>query len=400
MFTTTRPSLRLLLLLFVLVSLAFTACSGQAENENWPGLSADDQFVYVAYGSGIAAYDVAEEQQAWQYSPEGTAPFFAPPSVQDGRIIIGDYGASGGLLSPGNTFTLYGLTIADQKAISQNWQTPGLVNDRYVGEALQVGNVAYVPSANYLILAVNADTGEEIWRFETDEGSVWGQPTYHEEIVYVTSLDRHIYALNADSGELIWSQEFEGAISAKATINADANLIYVPSYDNKLHALNLGDGQEKWAADATNWIWNAPAFANDMLFYADSNGEAFAINATTGEPVWQKGIHGMAVVETVRYDTPIEIKGAIQASPVYANEKVYIASVGNEESEEGLLVALSAETGEELWQRTTPAPLFSTPVIVGDVIVIGLHSTGDSKELLIAYNLESGDKEWTYIQPE
>ena len=398
MSNTKRPSLRLLIFL-VFASLTMVACTRAQANENWPGLSADDQFVYVSYGTGIAAYDVIEGREAWQYTPsESKAPIFAPPSVQDGRIVIGDYGVSGGLLSPGNTFTLHGLTIADQKAISENWTQGDLANDRYVGEALQVGGVAYVPTSDFSVLAVDIETGAELWRFETDEGAVWGQPTLHEGTLYISSLDRHAYAINADTGDLVWSSEVAGAVSGKVIVNSDANLLYVPSFDNQLHALNLDDGQEVWSADAANWVWNAPAFNNNVLYYADSNGEVFAIDAMTGESVWQTAVHSMKVVEGVVFEAPVEIKGAIQASPVFANDKLYIASVGNGESGEGLIVALSAETGEEIWQQTTPVPLFATPVVVGDVVVVGLQ--GEEGELLIAYDLESGDKEWTYNKPE
>lgn len=398
MYTTKRPFVRSLILL-VFASLTLIACGRRGSNDNWPGLSADDQFVYVSYGPGIVAYDVTEEREAWQYSPpESTAPIFAPPSVQDDRIVVGDFGASQGFLSPGNTFTLYGLTIADQKAISENWANPELVKDRYVGEALQVGDVVYVPTSDFAVLAVEVESGDLLWRFETDEGAVWGQPVFYEGTLYITSLDRHAYALDAETGDLIWSSEVDGAVSAKATINPEANLLYVPSFDNQLHALNLDDGKEEWSADATDWIWNAPAFNENVLYYADSSGDVFAIDATSGDTIWQTGIHGMNVVEGVVLATPAEIKGAVQASPVYANEKIYIVSVGNEETEEGLIVALSAETGEEIWQQTTPVPLFATPVVVGDVIVVGLQ--GADGELLIGYNLESGDKEWTYNKPE
>ncbi len=397
MFITKRPFSRLLIL-FVFASLTLVACGSRTANDNWPGLSADEQYVYVAYGSGIVSYDVAAEREAWQYSPEGNAPLFAPPSVQDGRLIIGDFGVSGGLLSPGNTFTLYGLTIADQKAISEEWLNSDLVNDRYVGEVLQVGDVTYVPTSDFAVLAVDAKTGAQIWRFETDEGSVWGQPTYYEGTLYITSLDRYAYALDAETGELIWSSKVAGAVAAKAMINPEENLLYVPSFDNQLHALSLDDGQEQWSAEAADWIWNAPAFNDNVLYYADSSGNVFAIDATTGDSIWQAGIHGMKVVEGVVFDSPVEIKGAVQASPVYANDKIYIASVGNEETEEGLIVALSAETGEEIWQQTTAVPLFATPVVVGDVVVIGLQ--GEDGELLIAYDLETGDKAWSYNQPE
>ena len=82
----------------------------------------------------------------------------------------------------------------------------------------------------------------------------------------------------------------------------------------------------------------------------------------------------MNIVAGVTQNPPLEIKGAIQASPVVQDGVVYVASLGNSESEEGLLVAMDAATGDELWQTTTPAPLFSNPVIIGNVIVVAMQS--------------------------
>ena len=76
---------------------------------------------------------------------------------------------------------------------------------------------------------------------------------------------------------------------------------------------------------------------------------------------------------------------------------VYFASLGNSETEEGLLVAMDAATGDELWQTTTPAPLFSTPIIIGDVIVVAMQSEAG---ILQAYELETGDPDWSYTPPE
>jgi hypothetical protein len=46
---------------------------------------------------------------------------------------------------------------------------------------------------------------------------------------------------------------------------------------------------------------------------------------------------------------------------------------------------------------TTPAPLFSDPLIIGDVIVVAMQS---EVGVLQGYDLETGEQEWTYLPPE
>ncbi len=374
-----RPKFRLFLLL-ILASLVVTACGTSAPNESWPGMTADDQFIYVAYGPAILGYDVANQQEVWRYSPaETNPPFFAPPSVQDGRIIIGDYGVSGGFLSPSSAYTLYGLEIVDNRTVSQMWTDGGkLATDRYVGEVTQVDDVAYVPTSDFAVLAVDANTGRLIWRFEA-VGAIWSQPVYYEGTLYVTSLGKSVYALNAETGDAVWQTELDGAMSAAPVLNPDAGLLYAGNYDNKLHALDMVTGAEKWVAEAANWIWNAPALNDGRLYYADNDGFVYAVDALDGSPLWEK---------------PAQVAGPVQASPVYANGRLYIASTGDPKEGKGVLVALDAATGLQQWQQTTDAPLFTTPVIVDNVVVVALGQIVN--DLLIAYDLESGNQQWSY----
>ena len=379
MFLTKRPYFRLFLLL-ILASLVITACGTSAPNESWPGMTADDQYIYVAYGPAVFGYDAANQQEVWRYAPaEAAPPFFAPPSVQDGRIIIGDFGVTGGFLSPNSTYTLYGLKITGDQTVSEMWTDGGQLSaDRYVGQATQVEEIAYVPAADAAVLAVEANTGRLIWRFAA-EGAIWSQPAYYEGVLYVTSLDKNVYALEAETGNLLWQTTLPGAMSAAPVLNPDAGLLYAGNYDNKLHALDMGTGEEKWVAEAANWIWNAPALVDGRLYYADNDGFVYAVDALDGTPLWEK---------------PAQVAGPVQASPVYANGRLYIASTGDPQEEKGLLVALDADTGLQQWQQTTDAPLFTTPVIVDSVIVVALEKIVD--DLLIAYDLETGNRQWSY----
>lgn len=396
MFTAKRPFSRLIILILFLSAFALTSCSRSATAANWPGLSTDGENLYVAYGSGVFAIEAESQKPLWSYSTEqSTLFFYAPPSVENGRAVLGDFGAPEGMFSPQTVVSIYGLDVSDN-AVQTLWTRNDLASDRIVAAPLQVDGVAYIATADNLLLALDADSGEELWRFAA-EFSIWASPTYYEGTLFIASLDRKLYAIDAANGSEKWAVEFGGAMSAQPVVNPAENLVYAASYDRELHAVDIDSGNEMWSVPATDWLWSGPALADNTLYFGDSSGNVFAANAANGEILWQNGVHRMNVVAGAAQNPPLEIKGAIQASPVVKDGVVYFVSLGNEESEEGLLVAMDAATGDELWQTTTPAPLFSTPVIIGDVIVVAMQSEAG---ILQAFELETGDLDWSYAPPE
>jgi len=372
-----RPFLRSFIFILIIISALLAGCTGQVANESWPGLSADGETVYVAYGPGVLAYNVEAQQSLWTFpaEPGGALLFFASPSVAGGRVVIGDYGASQGFLSPGIVAKVYALEGGQQGAPELLW-SDDVARDRIVAPPLQVDDRVFVGTADNMVLALNAETGAELWRFSTGH-SIWAQATYHEGVLYVASLDRHLYALDAESGTELWRAQLSGALSGKPMI--DNGLIYVSSFDHQLHALDPESGQELWTADAADWIWSAPAVADGVLYFADSRGNVYAVEADSRRELWRA-----------------QAAGSVLTSPVFANGIVYVASEGDSEAEQGVLTAYDAGSGQELWQQTTPAPLYTTPVIVNDEIIVALQS---ESTLLMAFELESGSQRWSFAPP-
>src|SRR5699024_810525 len=52
------------------------------------------------------------------------------------------------------------------------------------------------------ILALDAETGDIEWSFET-EGEVMPTPAYYKDHIYITTGDRNLYKLNASDGKLV-----------------------------------------------------------------------------------------------------------------------------------------------------------------------------------------------------
>ncbi len=375
-----RPHRRsALILLLVAAAFILTACGGRVSTTNWAGLSTDGRHVYLATGPSVLAYDVENQTQSWTYpeEPNATLRFYSAPSVEDGRVIFGDYGQSGGFFSPDVTVSVYALPDDQQGVPDDLWINETAATDKIVAPTLQVGDQVFVGTADNHILALDAASGEAEWDFET-EHAIWGQPTYLDGVLYVASMDWSTYALDAASGTLLWQTKLNGALPSKPVLGD--GLIYVSSFDGGVHALDIETGQERWKADAPDWVWGAPALLDGTIYFGDIQGNIFSVDALTGELLWTK------------------TTGApIQSAPVAKDGIVYFTSEVSGETPTGALTAYAAEDGRQLWQVPTPAPLYATPVIVGDeTLVIALQGEG---ALLIGYDLETGNELWRYTPP-
>ena len=365
------------LILLAAVAWLLAACGASSSGAvNWPGLSADNSYVYVASGPEVYAIDVAAQKEVWKFPAErGRAVFLAPPAIVGSRVVVGNYGVPRGMFSPSVVVTLYGLEILaenGQATPAEVWTQENVATDRIIAAPLATADQVFVGTADNHLLALNARDGSLQWEFETGH-SLWGQPTLAEGILYAASMDRSIYAFRPNNGELIWQRTLDGAIAAKPIV-VDG-IVYVSCFDEKLHALDAQTGDELWTADAQNWIWSAPAVDERQVYFADADGQVYAVNRVTGAAAWQQ-----------------TVTGPVQASPLVADGVVVIASQGD--GIQGQLTALSADSGATLWQVKTSSPIFATPVIVGDTLVVAVQSP---EALLIFYNLADGVQRWVYM---
>ena len=66
--------------------------------------------------------------------------------------------------------------------------------------------VVYFGSDDDSVNAVDASTGDPLWRFEAGE-VIRSTPTVTGGTVYVGSNDNHAYALDAETGEMLWKYD-------------------------------------------------------------------------------------------------------------------------------------------------------------------------------------------------
>lgn len=372
-------SLPRLFILFTFTLLFLIGCSGSAvnDNANWIGTSAENSDIYIAYGEGVAAFDLNTKKTLWHLPKGSSKGFFAAPVVSEGIVYVADFGQTKGILSPGVVASVYALQDTDTgNPPPIVWESSEVAKDRIVASPLVTDEIVVVGTSDNSVVALNKKDGQELWR-KTLGHSVWGQPSYANGLVIVASLDRSVYAFDAKSGEERWRNTLSGAIASKPLIIDQT--IYVSGFDSMVHAFELTTGKEQWVFEAKDWIWQAPAVIGNTLFFATSKGQLYAIDRLKGTQLWQK-----------------ELEGGVEAKVVTLENKLFVSVIlGNTtDSQTGKLVAFSAENGEKQWEQLITEPIFTSPVIANNMIIL----TNFAKNVLTldGYNPTTGEKSSTY----
>ncbi|HEX4732309.1 MAG TPA: PQQ-binding-like beta-propeller repeat protein [Solirubrobacterales bacterium] len=111
-----------------------------------------------------------------------------------------------------------------------------------------------------------------------------------------------------------------------------------------------------------------PIYVGGTLYAVNNSGFAFALNAKTGEKLWERRI------------------GRLNASsPTYYKHRLYIVNLVP-----GHIVKLNAANGKIIWKKLLPGRAESSPVVVGNSVYFGCEN-GD----LYSVSTVNGDTRWT-----
>jgi len=241
---------------------------------------------------------------------------------------------------------------------------PPLPYDYTASSPVLEGGIVYIGSASGALFAVEAASGEELWRFETG-GPVRSTPALDETSVYVGSWDGHLYRVDRASGRKAWSFDTGGLVQASPAIAG--GLVFIGSRNPKVVAVEAESGELAWEYRHTDgsWVESSAIHADGTVFVGSSDARrVFAFAAATGEVQWSSFTGGWAWSRPVLGDG-IVYSGNVAASP-YPNPL-----------ERGL-VALDAASGETLWRLPTgelpgflTGGVFASPQIVDGVLFFG-----------------------------
>jgi len=339
-FTTILTKKKWAALLLLPAAVFLSGCSGASAlaASSWPGVTADSENAYVAYGPFVRAISLRTGEEQWHFPAEAdrAVSFYAPPAIDDaGHIIVGGYDKKVYSLQP------------DGLSASIAWSFEG-AEDRIIGGPLIANGTVFVPSADRRLYALDLETGEPVWAqpFEASH-SLWSAPLMNGKHVYIAALDHHVYALNPQNGVAEWSVDLGSAVSDTPTL-ADG-LLLCGTFEGILYALDVEDGSIAWTFEASDAIWGNPASDGGDAFFADVSGVAYSLSVADGSLNWKQDLPGPA-----------------SATPAIVGDRVYFAS------ETSTVSAFKLESGDPAWpsSATLAGRLLADPIVTTEGLLV------------------------------
>lgn len=318
---------------------------------NWISENLDLAATRAAVGSTISSSNIDQLGVAWKLAltPNGTyGAMTSNPLVLDNMLYTQDMASN-----------VSALDKATGEVIWSNEYNVPTVGPN--GMALGYGVLAFSLGDTAEVVAVKADSGDELWRVKLSNNMGEGvdmAPLIYDNTVYVSTVPGNtqvfyrggqkgiIYALDLASGHTMW--QFDTTTDnlwGNARVNSGGGLWHPPSID--------GEG------NVYVGIGNAAPYPGNAEFPAGSsrlgdNDYAVSIvslNPATGSPNWYLNIKPHDLFDLDNQLTPVlaDVNG----------KKIAITS-----GKHGQVVGVDRETGKELWR---------TPV--------GLHKNDELQEL-------------------
>ena len=185
--------------------------------------------------------------------------------------------------------------------------------------------------------------------------AVYGTPVVSGDMVYLAGYNGKVYSYsiskqNESSNALLDQDDSQPIVGG---LVVDQGKVFVASSNGNLYALNATTLAQVWKFSTGNKIWSTPAVDNGMVFVGSFDKKVYALDAATGNKKWS-----------------FNTQGAIIATPVIDNGIVYVASFDRH------IYAMDEATGNLKWQfpasgqsGNEPSEWFwATPVISNGIL--------------------------------
>lgn len=222
--------------------------------------------------------------------------------------------------------------------------------------------LVFVATSDGSVHALGLGDGREAWRYP-EEGESLGMVSaplaYHEGIVYAGTADGVLHLIASTTGEAIC--EFDaGAGIVSSPVIADGAM-YLPTRGNTIFVRPLGECAPGSVADrlplygTETAVEVAPAIRGERM-YLPAGRFLYSIDLRDNSHVWPA--------------STVDAGSAISGAPVVAGSTVYFGT------EDGLAIAVDADSGEELWRWQTGNFVRSSPAVVERAVFVG---SGDGR---------------------
>lgn len=231
----------------------------------------------------------------------------------------------------------------------------------------------------------------DAWR--TDVGRGLTSPLLVDgPILLAATGNERVAAISTQTGEAYWERRIQGAITGGLVRQGGTLFVPTDEEEGLVSALDVRTGKTRWE-EVVGSSSVAPLVIDDVLYIATDRGGLFALDADSGERIWQTRLAGRAAGTPVAYGNTLlltttadslfrfdrqtgEITGraplpaGASAPPALRDNRFFLPLLSGE-----LLVADAADLGI-LGRHNLGEPVLAAPLATADGSVYLLTRTG------------------------
>jgi outer membrane protein assembly factor BamB len=193
------------------------------------------------------------------------------------------------------------------------------------------------------MVAMDADTGKELWRFRT--GVIESSPLLVDNILYFGSWDGKLYALDVRTHKPKWTFSVGGELKGGPAFSRGT--IFFGSYDNRMYAVDARTGKLRWSNAGEANFYSTPAVAYGRVYVGNTDGRVYAFGAKSGNLLW--------ATSTGSY---------VYSGPAVWNKTVYVGSHSHR------LFALDAGSGAVRWTFDLGDVVAGSPGVMAGIVYV------------------------------
>jgi outer membrane protein assembly factor BamB len=263
--------------------------------KQWKYATGRGIFSSPVVGADGTVYFGSADQTFYALHPDGTVRWTIPTGeIIDSAGLLDDkgrvyFGSGDGVLRAADAASgavVWTMQADDPKTIGSyiNWFEGNV--------AMGPTGTLYVPNDNFLVYAVDRDSGKPTWRFKMPD-QTWSLPSIDPASGWLYIGNNNLLPLFGKNTFAIapdmtaeWAKSSLGTIAASPLLTADAKVV-VGGFDGYARAYSSMDGTPLWQLATRDHIYSSPAQLPDgTIVQPSADGTVYGVSPPDGTVRW------------------------------------------------------------------------------------------------------------------